>query len=121
VLDEGRPIYLQIAELLREEIVRGRLLPDAAVPSTNEYARTLRINPATAGKGLQTLVDEGLLYRRRGVGTFVHPDARTRLLEERRGRFFRDVVDPVVAEAEAIGVDIGDVIAHLRCVADPQP
>ena len=121
MLDEGRPIYLQIAEVLRDEIVRGHLLPDAAVPSTNEYARTLRINPATAGKGLQTLVDEGLLYRRRGLGTFVHPDARDRLLDERRGRFFRDVVEPVVAEAEAIGVDLADVIAHLERLVDRRP
>ncbi len=114
MFDDHRPIYLQIADRLRDDIVRGRFEADAPVMSTTRYARELRINPATAAKGLQELVDEGLLYKRRGIGMFVDPSARGRLLADRRERFLREVVDPMVDEARAIGVDLGDVVAHIR-------
>ncbi|MTV25180.1 GntR family transcriptional regulator [Nitriliruptoraceae bacterium ZYF776] len=121
MFDDRSPIYLQIAEQVRDDVVHGRLRADDPVMSTNAYARTFRINPATAAKGLQVLLDEGLLYQRRGIGTFVAPDARARLLHERRARFFREVVDPVVAEARAIGVPLAEVVAHLEAARDAHP
>ena len=65
----------------------GTLLEEAQAPSTNELAGFYRINPATAAKGINKLVDEGILYKKRGIGMFVATGARTRLLE-RRGRSF---------------------------------
>lgn len=114
MFDDRAPIYLQIAERLRDDIVRGDLEADAPVMSTNQFATHLRINPATAAKGLQMLVDQGVLYKRRGIGMFVAPGARDQLLNERRARFFDEIVDPMVEEARAIGVDLDDVVAHLR-------
>ncbi|HEY8471094.1 MAG TPA: hypothetical protein VIL37_00450 [Natronosporangium sp.] len=69
--------------------------------STNQYAAFYRINPATAAKGFHQLVEEGILHKRRGIGMFVSPGARQRLLTERRERFFADLVDPMVAHAPA--------------------
>ena len=111
--DGGGPIYRQIADQIAADILSGRLAPDEQVMSTNQYASFYRINPATAAKAFQHLVDDGLLYKKRGIGMFVSPDAPDRLRERHRERFYADVVDPMVAEAQVIGIGIDDVIAHI--------
>ena len=70
-LDEGAPIFVQIAERLSEEIADGSLAEGERVPSTNELAAFYRINPATAAKGISMLTDDGLVEKRRGIGMFV--------------------------------------------------
>lgn len=75
ILNDQNLIYQQIAQLLEDGILRGDYPADTPVPSTNELARAFNINPATAAKGVNRLVDEGLLYKRRGVGMFVAPGA----------------------------------------------
>lgn len=82
--------------------------------STNQYAAFYRINPATAAKGFQQLVDEGILFKRRGIGMFVSPSARARLLEQRRTRFFDEVVDRMVDEARMIGIPLDEVIRYIE-------
>ena len=114
VFDGRDPIYLQIADQIRTEILSGALGAEEQVMSTTQYATTYRINPATAARAFSELVDEGTLYKRRGVGMFVAPDARDRLLAQRRDRFFADVVDPVAAEARMLGIPVADVVARLR-------
>ena len=66
-LNEQTSIYLQIAKMLEDGILRGIYPEDTQVPSTNELARTLCINPATAAKGLNLLTEDGILYKRRGI------------------------------------------------------
>ena len=117
VFDERSPIYRQIAEQIRADVLAGTLTADEQIMSTTQYAAYYRINPATAAKAFQQLVEEGVLYKRRGIGMFVSPTARARLQAEHRRRFFTDVVDPVVAEAVAIGVPIEDVIHRIQQVA----
>lgn len=112
--DGREPIYLQIADQIRTDVVGGALGEEEQVMSTTQYATAYRINPATAAKAFAELVDEGTLYKRRGVGMFVAPGARERLLAERRERFFADVVDPVAAEARVLGIPMDDVVARLR-------
>ena len=112
---DGRdPIYVQIADHIRHEILTGALKEDEQVMSTTQFATTFRINPATAAKAFTQLVDEGVLYKRRGIGMFVAPDARAQLGEHRRRRFFTDVVEPVVTEARMLGIPLEDVVDHLR-------
>ncbi len=120
MFDDGSPIYRQIAERIRADVINGVLEPDEQVMSTTQYAAHYRINPATAAKAFQQLVDEGVLYKRRGIGMFVSPDARERLHAEHRGRFFEDVVDPMVVEAIAIGVPLDDVVDRIRQHATDQ-
>ncbi|GEN81038.1 GntR family transcriptional regulator [Actinotalea fermentans] len=112
--DGREPIYLQIADQIRTDVVSGALGEEEQVMSTTQYATAYRINPATAAKAFAELVDEGTLYKRRGVGMFVAPGARDRLVAERRERFFADVVDPVAAEASVLGIPLDDVVARLR-------
>ena len=114
MFDDRSPIYQQIADRIKDDVLRGVLQPDEQVMSTNQYAAFFRINPATAAKGFHQLIDEGVLYKRRGVGMFVHPDAPAALRGQRRKRFFTDVVDPMITEAQAIGIGLDDVITHIR-------
>jgi GntR family transcriptional regulator len=104
VLDDGAPIFSQIAELLAEEIADGVLGEGDRVPSTNELAAFHRINPATAAKGINVLIDDGLLEKRRGIGMFVAAGARAKLLEDRRQEFATRYVEPMVAEAKRLGL-----------------
>ena len=124
MFDDRSPIYRQIADQIRRDIVSGALGPDEQVMSTNQYAAFHRINPATAAKAFQQLVDEGLLYKRRGIGMFVAPDAREQLTAQRRAAFVDEMVRPVVVEARRLGIPVDDVVAAVRAAAngaEPSP
>jgi DNA-binding transcriptional regulator YhcF (GntR family) len=82
--------------------------------STNQYAAFHRINPATVAKAFQGLVDEGLLYKRRGIGMFVAPGARELLMTERRTAFADRFVDPLLAEARKLGLGPDDLALLIR-------
>lgn len=112
---DGRdPVYLQIADQIRQDVLSGALEAEEQVMSTTQYATTFRINPATAQKAFAELVEEGVLYKRRGLGMFVAPGARERLLERRRASFFADVVDPVAQQARLLGIPLADIVARLE-------
>ena len=93
-MENDRPIFLQIAELIENAIIDGSLPEETQVPSTNELAAFHRINPATAAKGVNQLVDDGTLYKRRGIGMFVSPGARDKLRARRREEFADQYVRP---------------------------
>lgn len=112
MIEEGKPLFLQIAESVEDAIVDGSLREEDQAPSTNELAAFHRINPATAAKGVNMLVDKGVLYKRRGVGMFVAPGAREVLLNERRTAFADRFVEPLLAEARRLGLGPED-ITHL--------
>lgn len=116
MFDDRSPIYLQIADQIKNDIVTGALAEDEQVMSTNQYATFYRINPATAAKGFAQLVDEGVLYKKRGIGMFVSRDARELLRTGRRDSFFAEVVDPMIREAKAIGVPLTEIVQHLQAV-----
>ena len=114
LFDDSSPIYRQIADQIRDDVISGVLAEEEQVMSTNQYAAFHRINPATAAKAFQQLVDEGVLYKRRGIGMFVAADAPERLRAERRARFFDDVLAPAIAEAERLGIPLDDVVEAVR-------
>ncbi|WP_440708437.1 GntR family transcriptional regulator [Herbiconiux sp. YIM B11900] len=113
-MDESRPIFVQIAEQIENEIIGGTLPEESQVPSTNEFAAFHRINPATAGKGVNLLVDAGILYKKRGIGMFVAEGARDRLMAGRRDRFENEYVQPLVTEAEKLGITRSQLVAMIR-------
>jgi DNA-binding transcriptional regulator YhcF (GntR family) len=113
-LDEGTPLFVQIAEQLADDIVDGVLAEGARVPSTNELAAFYRINPATAAKGINLLVDDGVLEKRRGIGMFVAAGATEQLRAGRRKRFAEQYVDPMLAEAGRLGIDNDTLVSLIR-------
>ncbi len=114
MFDDHSPIYRQIAEQIKRDILHGVLAEEEQVMSTNQYAAYYRINPATAAKAFQSLVDEGVLYKKRGIGMFVSEGSRAQLLSEHRERFFSEVLEPMVDEARTIGIPLAEIVARLR-------
>ena len=113
-LDEGTPLFVQVADRLAGEIADGGLAEGERVPSTNELAAFYRINPATAAKGINVLTDDGLLEKRRGIGMFVATGARQRLLARRRAEFKQRYVEPLLTEAARLGIDTGELLALIK-------
>ncbi len=87
LLSQEKSIYLQIKEMIENDIIRDILLEEERVPSTNELAKLYAINPATAAKGINLLVDEGILYKKRGIGMFVASGAKQVIVRKRKERF----------------------------------
>ena len=113
-LDADRSIYLQIAEQIEDQILRRDLLEDEQVPSTNQMAALYRINPATAAKGIALLVDEGILYKQRGIGMFVSAGAQKQILVKRKKDFFARYVEPMLQEAKNLSIDPEEINAYIR-------
>ncbi|RZI81591.1 MAG: GntR family transcriptional regulator [Microbacterium sp.] len=123
MIEEGRALFLQIAESVEDSIIDGALAEEAQAPSTNELSAFYRINPATAAKGIAMLTEKGVLYKRRGIGMFVSPGARELLLSERRDAFAVRYLDPLLSEARKLGLspdDLGRLLTE-RAAAQPEP
>lgn len=111
---DGRPIFMELAEQIADDILAGVYPEDTQVPSTNELATHYRINPATAGKALNRLVEQDVLVKRRGVGMFVAPGAPDRLRAARRETFALDYVKPLLIEATRLGLTHDDLLILIR-------
>ena len=111
---EGVSIYVQVAHMVEDEIIKGRLLPEDAVPSTNYFARHYQINPATVGKGFSLLVEEQILYKKRGIGMFVTADAKKRIQSKRRKAFFDVQLPAMVQSAQEIGISTDELLQAIQ-------
>lgn len=96
---------MQIADLIEDQILNGVLDEDDQVYSTNELATLLKVNPATARKGLTILVDKNVLYKKRGLGMFVKEGARAMIRQSRLDDFVSTYVSQLLKEGEKLGVD----------------
>ncbi|HJC11415.1 MULTISPECIES: GntR family transcriptional regulator [unclassified Blautia] len=113
LLNQEKSIYLQIKEMIERDILRDILLEEERVPSTNELAKLYAINPATAAKGVNLLVDEGILYKKRGIGMFVAAGAKEAIRKKRREHFFEDYVKAMLAEAANLGISKEELIEMI--------
>lgn len=114
LVDDGRPIFLQIAERIEDDIITGGLPEETQVPSTNQFAAFYKINPATAAKGVNLLVDGGILYKKRGIGMFVAEGARSKLIEKRKKLFYEQHVATMIREAKKLGITLEQLIELIR-------
>ena len=114
ILTQEKSIYLQIAEMIETDILRDILLEGERVPSTNELAKLYAINPATAAKGVNILVDEGVLYKKRGIGMFVSAGAKEAILSRRKNEFYDNYVKKLLEEAASIGLGKEEVIQLIQ-------
>ncbi len=116
-LDPGnqKPIFLQLAEAIEDNILKSIYVEETQIPSTTEVAVTLKVNPATANRGVNLLVDEGIIYKKRGLGMFVSSGAHEKILERRKKDFFKNFLLPMLEEARKIGLtqeDVVDMLSH---------
>ena len=113
-LNDQSLIYLQIAQMLEDDILRGVYREEEQVPSTNELAREYNINPATAAKGINLLVDEGVLYKKRGIGMFVAEGAVALVQQKRRAAFYQQYVTALAKEAKSLGLGEEELTGMIR-------
>ena len=114
VLDSNIPIFLQISQFIENEIISDRLVSEDKVPSTNEFSKSMNVNPATAGKGLNTLVDQGILYKKRGLGMFVTKEAKTIIISNRRDYFTKKLLPEFLNEAKQLTISKEELIEMIR-------
>jgi len=114
VLDDGKSIFLQIAEAVEDDILTGAIAEEELIPSTNQFARHYAINPATAAKGVNLLVDEGIVYKKRGIGMSVKTGAKALILAKRRRAFYQTYVASLVWEAAKLGIEKSELIQMIE-------
>lgn len=108
------PIYVQLAEWLENEILREQFKADEKMYSQYQLADLFTINPATAGKSLTILLDNDILYKKRGLGMFVTSEARNVILSKRKNEKLTTLVNGIVDEAERLEVPFDELIDMLK-------
>jgi len=114
LIDDGKPIFQQIAERIEDDIIERALEEESQVPSTNQFAAFYQINPATAAKGVNLLVEQGILYKKRGIGMFVAAGARQALIEKRKEQFYEQFVVAMLREASKLDIGREELIQMIR-------
>lgn len=109
-----KSIYVQIAEIIENEILLGNLQEEEQAPSTNQFAKVYQINPATARKGLNILVDEGILYKKRGLGMFVGEGARKIIIKKRQSLFLKETLPEVLREADRLEITVEEIVDYIK-------
>src|SRR5690625_7928038 len=108
--DQDKPIYLQVREIIEDQIINHQLKEDEKAPSTNQLVNFYKINHATVSKGVNQLVEEGILYKKRGSGMFVAVDARKKLVQKRKESFLEDYEEKLVQSAMHIECNGNDIV-----------
>jgi len=112
--EDERPIFLQIAQQIEDGILAGAFPEETQIPSTTEISVNFKINPATALKGINLLVDEGIVYKKRGLGMFVVKGAVTVLQEKRKEDFFENYITGLAAEAKKLHISREEIISMIE-------
>ncbi len=108
------PIFLQLAQRVADDVINGTYAEDAAIPSTNEFSAFYQMSPITSAKGITMLVDQGVLYQKRGIGTFVSPGARQQLIAERKAAFKEQHVAKLMHEALLLGITRDELTEMIK-------
>ncbi|HEY8499193.1 MAG TPA: GntR family transcriptional regulator [Clostridia bacterium] len=111
---DERPIFIQLAEQIEDAILSGAFPEETQIPSTTEISVSYKINPATALKGINILVDSGIVYKKRGVGMFVAAGAVKLLLEKRKKEFAEKYIDSLVKEAKRLNLTKEDIFSMIE-------
>lgn len=113
IFDDSQPIFLQVAQLIQDDILNGTYEEDKQIMSVAQFASTFEINPATVVKGIGLLVNEGILYKKRGLGMYVSKGARKIVLDKRRVLFYNELILNLLEEAEKLELSTTEVIAMI--------
>lgn len=112
--DTDKSIYLQIAESIEDDILQKNIEEETQAPSTNQLAILYRINPTTAAKGINMLVNEGILYKKRGIGMFVSTGACEKIRIKRKKAFYDKYIDPLLAEASNLDISKDEIASMIK-------
>ncbi|GAB1613916.1 MULTISPECIES: GntR family transcriptional regulator [Mammaliicoccus] len=113
-LNDETPIFLQIADMIKDDLVEGLLSEGEQIPSTTELSNFYNINRATAQKGITLLVDEGIVVKKRGIGVFIAEDARDKLVNTRMQAFSNSYIQNMVKEAKRLNISKEELIRRVE-------
>lgn len=113
-VNEAIPIYMQISQMIEDDILSGHFKVDDKVPSTNEFAKMMQVNPATAVKGLNDLVDQDILYKKRGMGMYVTAEARDLIIAKRQQAFSQQMLPAFIQEAKRLDISLDHLIEMIK-------
>lgn len=113
-ISSEKPIFIQFAEMLENNILKGIFEEDSQIPSTTEVAMKFKINPATANRGVNLLVDDGIIYKKRGVGMFVCIGAREKISAKRKHTFYESYVLPLIEESKNLNITKIEIISMIE-------
>lgn len=116
--DNTVPIFIQIKEKLKDDILTGVYEVDELIISTNQIAKIYSVNPATAVKSVSMLQDEGIVYKKRGIGMCVAAHAKEKIMEERKEQFYQRVITHTIQEAKKIGLSKDQLLKVIEEVKD---
>ena len=106
---ESKPIYLQIADRICDEILQGKYKEEERIPSVREYAATVEVNANTVVRSFDYLQGQDIIYNKRGLGYFVHTGARECILELRKEVFLRDELPEFFRQIKTLDIPLKEV------------
>lgn len=109
-----KSIYLQIEKMIEDDILKEILIEEEKIPSTNELAKAYNINPATAAKGINLLVDDGIVYKKRGVGMFVSTGGKEKVIYKRKQNFYKTFIVPLINEAKNLNISQSELLNMIE-------
>lgn len=109
-----KAIYIQLAEGLEDAILSGSFEEETQIPSTTEISVRYKINPATALKGINKLVEDGIVYKKRGLGMFVSTSAKEKIFDKRKVAFFEAYITTLVSEARKLSISKEDIFKMIE-------
>ena len=116
LFDQDKPIYLQVREKIENQIVNNQLHEGEQAPSTNQLVSFYKINHSTVSKGVNQLVEEGILFKKRGIGMFVAEGAREKLIQKRKDAFVDEYIVKLVQEADKLSISETEIIELIKKV-----
>jgi GntR family transcriptional regulator len=112
--NDSQPIYWQLKERTVAMILEGTLAEGEALPSVRTVASEFQLNPITVSKSYQTLVDDGLVEKRRGLGMFVCAGARKKLISSERDKFLNEEWPSTLNRISQLGLDAEELLIKTR-------
>lgn len=109
------PIYEQIINSIKQMSISGVLLPDEKLPSVRELAKDMTINPNTIQKAYQELERQGIIYIKRGQGTFINPDIKAKNKEEKMANL-KETINTIVVESIYLGISKEELIEIIKSI-----
>ncbi|WP_099203719.1 GntR family transcriptional regulator [Scatolibacter rhodanostii] len=112
--ESTKPIFQQISDEIEDAVFTGAFKEETQVPSTTEISAMFKINPATVLKGMNQLVDTGILYKKRGLGMFVAKGAAEKVRQNRQNNFLETYVKPMIEEAEKLNLSKDEIVGLVE-------
>ncbi|MBW6515433.1 MAG: GntR family transcriptional regulator [Candidatus Cloacimonetes bacterium] len=114
--DDQMPIYIQMRQEIEKAIIKGLIKEDEMIPSTRMLSQTYQINQKTAVNALSDLINEQILYKRRGIGIFVSPGSRKKLRERKKKEFREEDLISIIMTGKELGIKKEEILKTIETI-----